>query len=332
MTVGSATRRDVAEFTRGIGTVQAYRSVLIRARVDGTLDEIAFREGQTVKQGDLLAVIDPRPYQAALDQVRAKRAADEAQLQNARLDMQRYASLARTNFASRQQVDTQTALLGQDAATIQGDDASIASAALSLSFCRITAPIEGVVGLRQVDIGNLIHATDTQGIVTLTQVHPISLVFTLPQDDLPKVRDAMARGPARVIATSSGTGAVLSEGTLLTPNNSIDTTTGTIQLKAIFENKDDKLWPGQFTAARLQLGVEHAALTVPPEAVQHGPDGLYVYMVKADDTVARQDLKIGYQDETAAIVLDGLHDGDRVVTAGQSRLQTGTKITTHPAS
>ena len=330
--VANAGRRDVAVFTRGIGTVQAYRSVLIRARVDGTLDQIAFREGQTVKPGDLLAVIDPRPYQATLDQAQAKRAADEAQMANARLDLQRYASLARTNFASRQQVDTQTALIQQYAANIKGDEANVASAALNLSFCHITAPIEGVVGLRQMDIGNLIHANDTQGIVTLTQVHPISLVFTLPQDDLPKVREAMALGPAKVIAASSDGNTKLSEGTLLTPNNSIDTTTGTIQLKATFDNKDDKLWPGQFAAARLQLGLLKNVLTVPPNAIQHGPDGLYVYTVKPDDTVAKQDVQIGYQDENSAVVKSGLNDGDRVVTGGQSRLQGGTKVSVRAAS
>jgi multidrug efflux system membrane fusion protein len=332
VTVAQAKRQDVAEFTRGIGNVQAYQSVLVRARVDGTLDSVAFREGQTVKPGDLLAEIDPRPYQATLDQARAKRAADEAQMKNARLDLARYASLVRTNEASRQQVDTQTALLGQDAATIQGDDASIASAALNLSFCRITSPIEGVVGLRQVDAGNLIHATDTQGIVTITQVHPISLVFTLPQDELPRVRDAMRQGPARVIATTSEGNTVLSEGTLLTTNNTIDTQTGTIQLKATFANTDDHLWPGQFVGARLQLGILKAALTVPPDAIQHGPDGVFVYLVKPDGTVARQDVKLGYQDEQASVVTEGLQEGDRVVTGGQSRLQSGSRITVRPAS
>jgi len=238
----------------------------------------------------------------------------------------------RSNVASRQQVDTQTALLGQDAATIQGDDASIATAALNLSFCRITSPIEGVVGLRQVDAGNLIHASDTQGIVSITQVHPISLVFTLPQDELPRVRDAMHQGPARVIATTSEGGASLSEGTLLTINNTIDAQTGTIQLKATFANADDHLWPGQFVGARLQLGVLRAALTVPLDALQHGPDGVFVYLVKADDTVARQDVKLGYQDEQDAVVAEGLHEGDKVVTSGQSRLQSGSRITIRPAT
>ncbi len=341
VTVAKVQRKDVPEFTRGIGNVQAYRSVLVRARVDGTLDKIAFREGQEVKPGDLLAEIDSRPYAAILAQARAKRAGDVAQLDNARRDLARYANLSRTNYASRQQVDTQQALVEQDLANIQADDANIDAAALNLSFCQITSPIEGVVGLKLVDIGNLIHATDTTGIVNITQVHPISLVFTLPQDALPSLRDAMAREQTRagggsgrfdesvplpVLAVTSEDGKLLSEGHLLTPNNSIDTTTGTIALKAEFDNTDNKLWPGQFVAAKLQLGVAQNALTLPPAAVQHGPDGLYVFLVKPDNTVARQVVGVGYQDEAAAVITDGLQGGETVVLSGQLRLQAGTKV------
>jgi len=332
VTVVKVRKQDVPEYARGIGLVQAYRSVLVRARVDGTLNTIGFREGQEVNPGDLLAEIDPRPYAAALAQAQAKRAADQAQLENARRDLVRYASLARTNFASRQQVDTQEALVNQYVATIQGDDANIVSAGLNLSFCRITAPIQGVVGLRLVDIGNLIHATDTTGIVSITQVHPIALVFTLPQDQLPSVRDAMDKAgnsqsaALPVIAVTSEDGKLLSRGKLLTINNSIDTTTGTITLKAEFANTDNKLWPGQFVAAKLQLSVAHQALTLPPSAVQHGPDGLYVYVVKPDTTVAKQSVEIGYQDESAALVTDGLAGGETVVLSGQLRLQPGTRV------
>jgi len=337
--------QDLAEYAQGIGTVQAYRSVLVRARVDGTLDTIAFREGQEVKPGDLLAEIDPRPYAAILDQARAKRAGDQAQLANARRDLVRYSNLARTNFASRQQVDTQLALVDTDNANIQADDANIAAAALNLSFCRITSPIEGVVGLRLVDIGNLIHATDTAGIVSITQIHPIALVFTLPQDQLPAVRDAMARERTLagqqtgqfdqrvalpVIALTSDGGRVLSHGHLLTPNNSIDTTTGTISLKAEFANADNRLWPGQFVAAKLQLAVAHNVLTLPPAAVQHGPDGLYVYVVKPDNTVEKQAVQVGYQDEQAMLITDGLTAGQTVVLSGQLRLQPGTRVDTRP--
>lgn len=324
-----AKRQDVPEYARGIGTVQAYRSVLIRARVDGTLDTIFFHEGQEVHPGDVLAQIDPRPYAAILAQAQAKRAADQAQLENARRDLSRYTNLERANFASRQQADTQASLVNQDAANIQGDDAAIASAALNLSFCRITSPIDGVVGLKMVDIGNLIHATDTTGIISITQVHPISLVFTLPQDELPAVRDAMQHGAPAVVATLSESATPLSRGTLVTPNNTIDTQTGTISLKAEFANTDDKLWPGQFVGARLLLKTVPDAVTLPPQAVQHGPDSLYVYIVKPDRTVARQDVTIGYQDDAAAIVTDGLKGGETVVLSGQLRLQPGARVDAH---
>ena len=326
VTVVRVAKRDVPEYMRGIGTVQAYRSVLIRARVDGELETIDFREGQTVHPGDLLAQIDPRPYAATLAQAQAKRASDQAQIDNARRDLTRYATLERNAVASRQQVDTQQATVSQQTANLAGDDAAIASAALNLSFCRITAPIEGVVGLRLVDIGNQIHATDTTGIVSITQVHPISLVFTLPQEQLPRVRLAMQGGMPPVTALSQDGTTPVSEGRLLTIDNSIDTQTGTITLKAQFPNLDDKLWPGQFTTARLRLRVAAGALTVPPSAVQHGPDGLYVYVVKPDNTAARVDVKIGYQDQVSTIVTDGLHEGDTVVLSGQLRLQPGTRV------
>jgi multidrug efflux system membrane fusion protein len=324
-------RQDVPEFTRGIGTVQAYRQVLVRARVDGNLDSIHFREGQDVHPGDLLAEIDPRPYAATLAQAQAHRASDQAQLDNAKRDMARYANLVRTNVASRQQVDTQQALVETDQANLQADDAAIAAAALNLNYCRITAPIEGVVGFRLVDIGNLIHATDSTGIVSITQVHPIALIFTLPQDELPAVRDAMAAqgGSPEVDALAGDNPAVLSRGKLVTINNSIDTQTGTIELKAEFANTDNKLWPGQFVTGRLRLGTVKGALTLPPSAVQHGPDGLYVYLVKPDATAVQQKVTLGYQDETNAVVTDGLQDGDSVVLSGQLRLQPGMKVAAH---
>ena len=334
VSVTHVARQDLPEYTRGIGTVQAYRSVLVRARVDGNLDSIAFREGQEVHPGDLLAQIDPRPYAAALAQAKARRASDQAMIENAQRDLERYASLVRTNVASRQQVDTQQALVAQDQANLQGDDAAIAAAALNLNYCRITAPIEGVVGLRLIDIGNLIHATDATGIVTITQVHPISLVFTLPQDQLPEIRAAMAAtgGTPPVAATSQDGGTILSQGRLVTINNSIDTTTGTIALKAEFANTDNRLWPGQFVTGRLQLGVERGALTLPPQSVQHGPDGLFVYTVKPDSTVGRSDVKVGYQDDGAAVISSGVSAGETVVLSGQLRVQPGMKVAAKPAS
>jgi multidrug efflux system membrane fusion protein len=326
VTTVQATRRDVPIYTTGIGTVQAYRDVLLRARVDGTLDRIEFTEGQDVHPGDVLAEIDPRPYAALLAQAQAKRAADQAQLQNARLDLSRYAALARTNFASRQQLDTQQASVNQTQANLQGDDAAIASAALNLSFCTIRSPIEGVVGLRLVDIGNLVHATDTTGIVTITQVQPISLVFTLPEGQLPAVRDAMAQGKPQVLALTSDGGRTLSEGTLLTPSNSIDASTGTIALKATFANADRKLWPGQFVAARLRLGTDRSAVVVPQAAIQHGPDGLYVFVVKPDRTAAKQAVTTGYEGEGQVVVASGLQGAENVIVAGQVRVQAGDKV------
>lgn len=334
VTVVHAAHADVAEYASGIGTVQAYRSVLVRARVDGNLDSINFVEGQTVHPGDLLATIDPRPYAATLAQARAKRAADQALLENARRDLARYDNLVRTNVASRQQADTQAALVDQDIATIQGDEAAIDSAALNLSFCRITAPIEGVVGLRLIDIGNLIHATDATGIVSITQVHPISLVFTLPQDELPAVRAAIAAEPAAsgglpVAATGQDGVTPISQGHLVTINNTIDTSTGTITLKAEFPNTDNKLWPGQFSNGLVRLRTAHDALTLPPAAIQHGPDGLYVYVVKPDQTVTKQAVMVGYQDERAVIVTAGLSGGETVVLSGQLRLAPGMKVDAH---
>jgi multidrug efflux system membrane fusion protein len=214
----------------------------------------------------------------------------------------------------------------QDQATLQGDQAAIASAQLNLSFCNIQSPIDGVVGLKMVDAGNLIHATDTTGIVTVTQIKPISLVFTLPGSELVRVQQAMQQGEPKVLAYTSGSDAQLAEGTLLTPNNTIDTSTGTVQLKAVFPNTDKKLWPGLFVDARLQLAVDRNAVTVPPQAIQHGPDGLYVYVVTPDQTVAKQAVKTSYEDETASVISDGLNGGETVVVAGQMRLQAGVKV------
>ena len=332
VTVVRVTRADVPEYASGIGTVQAYRSVLVRARVDGQLDSIAFQEGQTVHPGDLLAQIDPRPYAATLAQAQARRASDQAQIDNARRDLARYATLERSAVASRQQVDTQQATVAQQTASLAGDEAAIASAALNLDFCRITAPIEGVVGLRLVDIGNQIHASDTGGIVSIQQVQPISLVFTLPQERLPDVREAMRADRTPPVAAMGRDGTVvLAQGRLVTINNAIDTQTGTITLKAEFANRDDSLWPGQFVTGRLRLGVAQGALTLPPTAIQHGPDGLYVYTVDSHRSVGRANVRIGYQDDQAAIVTDGLHQGDTVVLSGQLSLQPGMRVDPHPA-
>jgi multidrug efflux system membrane fusion protein len=321
-----ATRQDVPIYVAGVGAVQAYQSVLVRARVDGTLLGFPAREGQEVKQGDVIAVIDPRPYQAVLDQADARKAQDEAQLANAKLDAVRYQSLSTQDFASRQQVDTQRALVNQYAAAVAGDTATIEAARLNVEYCVITSPIDGRVGLRLVDPGNLIHATDATGIVTITQVHPISATFTLPQDELPRVQSDMADSTTQVLAFATDDHTELGEGTLLTPDNTIDSTTGTIRLKAVFPNIQNKLWPGQFINAHLRVGTARDAVTIPPAAIEHGPDGLYVYVVKPDATVASQTVTVGYQNAQLAVVTSGLSGGEAVVVDGQSRLQAGTKV------
>ena len=333
VTIGHAARQDVPIFVRGIGTVQPFQSVLVRARVDGTLDQIAFTEGQEVTQGDLLATIDPRPYQATLDQALAKKAADVAQLANNKRDLARYADLARNDFASRQSVDTQTMSVAQTTANTQSDDAAITAAKLNLEFTRMTAPITGRVGLRMVDPGNLIHANDANGIVIINQIKPIAVVFTLPQDSLPMVQDATHAGDdLPVIAYASDDQTKLSTGTLLTVDNTIDISTGTIKLKAVFPNTDERLWPGQFINAHLQLSVAHDAVVVPSAAVLRGPSGLYVYVVKPNDLAAVQRITLGQDNGTLAIVTQGLTGTETVVLAGQSRLTEGTRVASNPGS
>ncbi len=329
VTLGHASRQDVPIFARGIGTVQPFQSVLVRARVDGTLDSIAFTEGQEVAKGDLLASIDPRPYQATLDQALAKKAADTAQLANNKRDLARYADLARNDFASRQTVDTQTMSVAQTTANTQSDDAAITAAKLNLEFTRILSPISGRVGLRMVDPGNLIHANDVNGIVIINQIKPISVVFTLPQDMLPAVQDASRASTDQlpVFAFTSNDERQLSQGALLTVDNTIDTTTGTIRLKATFPNPGHTLWPGQFVNARLLLATDRNVVAAPAAAVQHGPNGLYVYKVEPGDTVSLQPIKVSRQEGDIYVVAEGLDAGAVVVTGGQSRLQNGARIT-----
>ena len=329
--LGKASRQDVPIFISGIGTVQPFQSVLVRARVDGTLDRIAFTEGQSVAEGDFLAEIDPRPYQAALDQAVAKKASDVALLTNNKRDLARYADLAKNDFASRQSVDTQTTSVAQSTANIQNDDATIAAAKLNLDFTRITAPFAGRVGLRKVDPGNLIHASDSTGIVTINQIKPIAVIFTLPQDNLPGVQDAVhAQSNLPVLAYASDGTTKLGTGALLTVDNTIDVATGTIKLKAVFPNADERLWPGQFINAHLQLSIAHNAVVVPSTAVLRGPDGLYVYMVKSGDVAAVQPIKMGQDDGHLAVVTDGLAGTETVVISGQSRLTDGTKVAPLP--
>lgn len=327
-----AARRDVPVLFRNIGAVQSYYSVLVKARVDGTLDKVFFTEGQDVRAGDRLALIDPRPYAAALAQAQAKKAADEALLANARLDLARYSNLARNDFASRQQVDTQNAAVAQYVATIAGDQAAIDTAKLNLDYCTIVSPIDGRVGLRLVDPGNLIQAAAGQGIVTINQIHPIAVTFTLPQDDLPRVQAAMARGPVPVFARNQDDSVLLGEGKLLTTDNAIDPATGTIKLKAEFANPDNKLWPGQFVNAAVQVDLLRDVVAIPSFAVQRGPNGLYVYTIKSDQTVAMTPITVAQDDGKYAVIAKGLEPGVRVVTNGMSRLQDGSHVSVLPAA
>ena len=263
VTAAPVTRADVPVLLRGLGTVQALNAVTIKARVDGTLMDVKVTEGQEVHKGELVAVIDPRPYQAALDAAMAKRAQDEALLNNAQRDLARYSSLATRDFASRQQVETQQATVAQASAAMKGDDALISTAKLNLSFCYLLAPIDGRVGLRQIDPGNLVRAGDSGGIISIAQLHPIALVFTLPQDTLPRIVAAMAEGTLPVRAYSGDDKTELGVGELLTPDNAIDTATGTIRLKATFANPDNRLWPGQFVNARLLVATRHGCADHP---------------------------------------------------------------------
>jgi multidrug efflux system membrane fusion protein len=331
VTTAAVTRRDIPVLLRNIGAVQAFQSVLIRPRVDGTIDKVLFTEGQDVKPGDKLVQIDPRPYAATLAAAQAKKASDQANLMNAQRDLVRYTSLAKSDFASKQQMDTQAAMVAQLVATIQGDDAAVSTAQLNLDFTNITSPIEGRTGLRLVDAGNLVHATDVTGLVMITQIRPIAVIFTLPQDNLPEIQSAMAKGTLPVTAYTSDDHTLLATGQLATIDNTIDASTGTIKLKAVFENPESKLWPGQFVNARLQLRVLPNVETVPSAAVQHGPNGLYAYLVKPDSTVAVTPIQVTQDDGQYAVVKTGLDDGAQIVIAGQSRLQAGTKVAATPA-
>jgi multidrug efflux system membrane fusion protein len=324
--VAKASRQDVPVWLRGLGTVQAYYSVQLRPRVDGTLTQVPVTEGQDVKQGGLLAVIDPRPYKATLDAAMAKKQQDEAQLANAQADLVRYDSLVRKDFASRQQLDTQQAMVKQFTATLAGDDAQIEAAQLNLSFCYITAPFDGRIGLRNIDPGNLVHSSELKPIISIMQVQPIDVTFTLPQDSLSAITQAMGKRPLEVVAYASDDKTELDQGTLLTVDNAIDVTTGTIKVKATFPNLQHSLWPGQFVHARLRVGIETAVISVPSEAIQHGPDGLYVYQVQENKSVSVQPVKVSREEAGQSVVTSGLAEGAVVVVTGQSRLQAGTTV------
>jgi multidrug efflux system membrane fusion protein len=330
VSTATVTRQNVPVYLDGIGTVQAFYTVKVTAQVNGQLTTVAFHEGDQVKRGQLLAQIDPRPFQASLDGARAALAKDDAQLVDAQKDLARYTFLEPKKLASQQQVDTQHALVGEVKAQIEADQAAIESAATQLSYTRITSPIDGRTGIRQVDPGNIVHATDTNGIVVLTQLQPITAIFTLPEDALESVADAMSQGAVEVVALAQGK--ELDRGTVKLIDNQIDQTTGTIRLKAVFPNPNLKLWPGQFVNLRLLARTEKNALTIPPTALQRGPDGMFVYLVRPDSTVAKQPVTVANNSETVAIVTQGLEAGQQVVTSNAFRLQPGALVRVRAAT
>jgi multidrug efflux system membrane fusion protein len=327
--VTTATTRiqDVPEFLTGLGTVQPLNVVQIKAQVNGTLIALPVPQGHEVHKGEIVAEIDPRPYKAVLDQAMAQRDEDTALLQSAALDLRRYTDLAKRSFAPVQQVDDQRATVAKDTAAIALDNAMVETAQINLGYCVIRAPIDGRLSFYLINVGNVIQTTALTGIVTITQDKPISVVVTLPEADLIRVQEARLKGPVPIAAFNAQDGTkALATGTLLTPDNTIDATTGTIALKATFDNTDDHLWPGQFINARVQVGVLPKVVTVPLLAVQHGPDGLFVYTVKPDRTVDQANVQVGYQDGDMAVITKGLSGHETVVIAGQSRLAPGVRV------
>lgn len=327
--VATAAKQNLPLYLDGLGSVQAFYTVTVKSRVDGEMMEVDFKEGQEVKKGDLLAVIDPRPYQVALAQAQATLAKDSAQLADARLDATRYESLVKQGVIPQQQYDTQHALAGQLEGAVQADQAQIDSAKLNLTYSRITSPIDGRVGLRLVDPGNIVHAADPNGLLVITQLEPIAVVFTLPEDNLPSVVARMRGGELPVRAMTRDLSSELAGGMLQTIDNEIDQTTGTFRLKAVFDNKNRALWPNQFVNARLLLNTQQNAIVIPAAAIQNGSQGTFVYVVKADKTVDVRPVTVGVTEGNIASISSGLAAGDVVVTDGQDRLQAGVTVDAH---
>lgn len=327
---GLVGKKDVPIFLNGLGNVQAFNTVTVRTRVDGQIDKIAFTEGQDVKENDLLIQIDPRPYQAVYDQAVAKKNQDEAQLANARIDLVRYKQLLDQKATPEKTYTTQKALVDQLDATVKADEANVEAAQVNLNYTHITSPIEGRMGIRLVDQGNVVHSADTTGLVVITQLKPISVIFTLPEQDLPRIQEQVSKGQLKVIALGRDDKALTSEGALLTVDNQIDTTTGTIKLKATFPNLDLALWPGQYVSVRLRLKVRPGSTVVPAQVIQRGPDGTYAFVVKktekGEETVESRPVKVAFLESGDAVIDSGLMPGEKVVVDGQYRLQLGSKI------
>ncbi len=331
--IAPAEQRDFPVYLSGLGSVQASNTVSLKSRVDGQIVQIAFKEGQFVKQGELLIVIDPRPYQVALEQAEAALARDQAQLKNAQLDYERYQGLFKEGVISQQQYDAQRALVGQLDGTIKADQAAIDNAKLQLVYTRVTAPVSGRIGLRLVDIGNMVHASDTNPLLVVTQLQPIAVVFTLPEDALPNVTKHMKTGTLEVDAYSRDDITKLATGKLLTIDNQIDQTTGTGKLKAMFDNSDSALFPNQFVNARLLLETKKGATVIPAAAIQRGPQGsTFAYVVKPDKTVEVRNLKVALTQGNLSVIASGIAPGEQVVTDGQDKLQGGSRVEPHAPS
>ncbi len=324
--VATAERRDLPVYFSGLGTITAFNTVTVRSRVDGQIVEVAFREGQEVRQGDLLMVIDPRPYEVLLAQAQANLAKDEAQLADAKLNFERDKDLLAQSILPRQQVDSQGALARQLEAATQADRAQIDNAKLQVAYSKITAPVSGRVGLRLVDVGNVIRSADQTGLLVITQLEPITVIFTLPEDSLSQVARRLKGDPLPVEAWSRDDQTKLATGRLLTIDNQIDLTTGTAKLKAVFENKDRTLWPNQFVNARLLVEVRKGQTLVPSAAVQRGSTGVFAYVVKPDKTIDVRPLKVGLSQGGFTAIEDGVAPGEQVVTDGHEKVQAGSKV------
>lgn len=325
VTVAAVARRDVPVYLEGLGTVVAYRTVTVKTQVDGRLDQVLFREGQAVRRGEVLAQIDPRPFQIQLEQAQGALARDEAQLRNARLNVERDRQLVAEKLIAQQQFDADVAAAGQLEGAVAIDRAAIASARLNLDYARIASPIDGVTGIRQVDPGNVVRSSDANGIVVITQVDPIAVLFTLPQDELTAVSSALAAGPLAVDAFSRDGSSLLGSGRLELVDNQINQGTSTIRLKGVLPNPRRVLWPNQFVNARLRVATHRGALVVPATAVQRGPAGAFVYVIGADATATPRPIQISATQGDLAIV-DGVQEGERVVVEGQNQLRPGARV------
>ncbi len=326
VTVVSVAKADFPVYLNGLGVVEPYDTVTVSSRVDGEITKVGFRQGQIVKEGDILAEIDPRPYQAALDQALAKKAHDEATLKNAQLDLQRYTTLAKEDSASRQQLDTQQATVDQLDAEVKGDLAVIDNAQTQLSYTKIRSPLAGKTSFRLIDPGNIVHASASTGIVTIVKLQPISVVFTAPEEDVPAINKALAAGTVPVDALSSDGLTVLAHGHLALVNNAVDQASGDIRMKATFANTDNILWPGLSVSTRLLLDTLKDVIVVPVDAVQRGPNGLYAWILGKDDKVEMRDIKVAQEGEKISVVTEGLLPGESVVIEGQYRLKEGALV------